>query len=67
METTVRKAGDGTGTTRCVGLGRIQRGSSLLRVGMGDPEGPGERGESGAQKGEWNENMWSKVYVKYCE
>ena len=35
----------------------MQSGSGPLGVGGGGPEGPGERGASGAQKGEGNENM----------
>ena len=49
-------------------VGWIQSGSGPLRVGKGDPEGPGERGGSdGAQKGDWNENIYSKVwyYILY--
>ena len=38
-------------------LGETQSGSGPLGVGGGAPQGPGERGESGAQKGEGNENM----------
>ena len=50
----VAKTGGWDGTSGRVGFGWIQSGSGPLRVGGGAPEGPGERGESGAQE---DENM----------
>ena len=50
----VAKTGGWDGNSGRVGFGWIESGSGPLRVGGGAPEGPGERGESGAQE---DENM----------